>query len=78
MLNSYSKVYSLACITLDRLKFILKDCYMSQSVKIQVEASIKDLTRIIEILDGKEEKEDIDNIKKRKKRKIKKYKPNKK
>jgi len=60
MITTYSRIYSLICSVLDRLRFIQKNCYVSQSVAIQVEHAEKEMTEALEILDGKEIiKEDI-------------------
>jgi len=54
MISMYSKVYAIICSVRDRLRFILKHCYMCQSVKMQVEESEKEMTQALDILDGKE------------------------
>lgn len=53
MSELYSQACSIACEALDRVRFVIKNCYVPQAAKIQIEAIEKNLLNLVDLLGGK-------------------------
>lgn len=56
MISVYSRVLTLACMVRDRLRCLLKEHCMSCAVKSQVEQAERDMSEMVDVLEGRSDK----------------------